>query len=144
MARIDRARIDNAGSPVIETIQTRFDDMDTQGHINNGAVVVLLQEARARFNTRIGLGRKAADQRMMVAGLQVEFARELHHPEPVDIATSIIAVGRTSFVMGQVARQQGQAAVYAETTIVMTDANGPTPLSDAMRAAYLELCEGAA
>ncbi|HEX7876232.1 MAG TPA: thioesterase family protein [Sphingobium sp.] len=140
MVRIDRARIEAAKSPVIEIVQTRFDDLDTQGHINNGAVVVLLQEARARFNRTLGLPRIASGVRVMVAGLQVEFARELHHPEPFEVATSILSVGRTSFVMGQVGRQHGQAAVYAETAIVMADANGPMPLPDDLRAAYLELC----
>lgn len=140
MTRIDRARIEAAGSPVVETIQTRFDDLDMQGHINNGAVIILLQEARTRFNKTLGLGGMTKDNRALVAGIQVEFVRELHHPAPVEISTAIISVGRTSFVMGQLLRQHGQNAVYCEIAIVMTDVNGPTPLTDAVREAYLARC----
>lgn len=136
MARIDRQRIESASAPVIEVIQTRVDDLDIQGHINNGSTVILLQEARARFNQVLDLPELTHSLRAMVAGLQVEFARELYYPEPVEISTSIVAVGRTSFVMGQVLRQGGQSAVYAETAIVMADENGPSPLPDKMRAAY--------
>lgn len=136
MARIDRQRIEAAKAPVVEVIQTRFDDLDMQGHINNGSTVILLQEARARFNRLLGLPKITPALRVMVAALQVEFARELHHPEPVEISTSIISVGRTSFVMGQVARQGGQCAVYAETAMVLADENGPTPLPDDVRTAY--------
>ncbi|MDO6414503.1 thioesterase family protein [Sphingomonas sp. BIUV-7] len=144
MSRIDRNRIDAAREPVVELIATRFADLDMQGHINNGAAVTLLQEARTRFNGAIGLPRMTHSLRAMVASLRVEFARELYHPAPVEIATTILSVGRTSFVMGQALRQNGQSAVYAETVIVMADADGPTPLPEDVRRAYSEQANEAA
>ena len=142
MHRIDRQRIEGAPAPIVTRIATRFDDLDTQGHINNAAVVVLLQEARVGFNIAIGLPRVPRGLRWMVAGLHVEYARELHHPDPVEVATTILSIGRSSFVMGQVARQGGHGAVYAETAIVLTDDTGPAALPDDLRAAYAARCAG--
>ena len=46
MARIDRAALDNANFPAAVTIPTRFADLDLQGHVNNAAVPVILQETK--------------------------------------------------------------------------------------------------
>ena len=55
MNRIDRKRFDAASFPVRFEITTRFDDLDMQGHVNNAAAVVILQEARANFNIVAGM-----------------------------------------------------------------------------------------
>ena len=136
MARIDRARLNTARFPVTLVIPTRFDDLDMQGHVNNAAAVVILQEARAQFNIASGLPHLRGELRTMVAGLTVEYAGEMQYPEPVEISTGVIAIGRTSFRLAQVARQGGRACLYAEATMVLGDADGPAPMSDALRAAF--------
>lgn len=134
MARLDTARLDTATFPVRTVVQTRFDDLDILGHVNNAATVVILQEARVDFNRQAGLIRRGAEIRMMAAGLVVEFAGELHHPVPVEVFTGVARIGRSSFTLAQVVRQEGKAAVYAEATLVFTDSNGPMPIPDAVRA----------
>ena len=139
MARIDRKRLDAATYAVSLDVPTRYDDVDMQGHVNNAAAVVILQEARANFNVQAGMREHLAGYRMMVAGLTVEYAGENHHPGIVTVSTGVLAVGRTSFTLGQVARQNGRSTLYAQATMVMADANGPAPIPDAMRAAYQRL-----
>jgi acyl-CoA thioesterase FadM len=51
----------------------------------------------------------------------------------------IVAVGRTSFTLVQVGRQNGLSALYAEVTLVMSSANGPAPIPDELRAALERL-----
>lgn len=136
MARIDRKRLDVANFAVTLDIPTRYDDVDTQGHVNNAAGVVILQEARANFNVAAGLHAHLDGLRLMVAALSVEYAGENYHPGLVRVSTGVLAVGRTSFTLGQVARQNGKSTLYAEAVMVVSDANGPTAIPDALRAAY--------
>ena len=117
MARIDRKRLDAATFPARYEVQTRFDDLDIQGHVNNVSVVVMLQEARVHFNRVAGFWEMGQGLRMVAAGLTVEYAGEMYHPE----------------------RQGDRTTTYAEVTMVVADANGPAPIPDAIRARLEEL-----
>lgn len=136
MARIDRALLDNATYPVITQVATRFDDLDILGHVNNVATAVLFEEGRVRFNRDAGLQALRGGLRVMVVGLQIEFAAEIHHPDPVEVRTGTLAIGRTSFTIGQVARQNGRSVAYAHATLVFADADGPAPVPPAIRESY--------
>jgi acyl-CoA thioester hydrolase len=139
VARIDRKRLDGARFPVITTIATRYDDMDPQGHINNAAAAVILQEARVDLNRAARLPQMESELRTVVASLHIEYAGEMYHPQPIEVATGILALGRTSLTFGQVARQGGRTTLYAETVIVMTDEIGPIEISGALREAFAKL-----
>ena len=136
MARIDRARLEAADFPFVTEIQTRYADLDPNGHVNNAAAAVILQEARGRFQHATGVKELMNRYRYIVAGLAIEFAAEMFFPEPVEVRTGVLHIGRTSFTVGQIAHQRGRTTLYAETTAVLADENGPTPMSDAVRAAY--------
>lgn len=136
MARIDRKRLDEAVFPVITTIQTRYDDIDAQGHVNNAAAAVLLQEGRVGLNRAARLLELRGDLRPVVAALSIEYAGEMHHPEPIEISSGVLAIGRSSVTIGQLARQGGRPTLYAETVLVMTGADGPAAMPEPMRAAY--------
>lgn len=136
MARIDRRRLDGAAFPTTMTVATRFSDVDAQGHINNAAAAVLLQEARAGLNRSAGYSELREGLRPVVASLTIEYAEEMHHPAPVEIETGVLSVGRSSLVVGQVGRQGDRITLYAETVLVMTNSQGPTAIPDSLRAAY--------
>jgi len=143
MARLDRARLDVAEFPVRFVVQTRFDDLDMLGHVNNVSVVVFLQEARVDFNHQAGLIRVGDGVRMMAAGLTVEFAGEMHHPAPIEVFTGVLGIGRTSFTLGQVVCQEGRKTAYGEATLVFADANGTTPIPADWRRGLERLVIGA-
>jgi acyl-CoA thioester hydrolase len=132
-SRIDRASFDAADFPIKAEIPIRFDDLDTLGHVNNAAAAVILQEGRVAFNQHTALP-AAARLRPVVASLRIEFALELLYPGVVEVCSGIAAIGRTSFTLAQVARQNGHTALYAEVTLVFSGANGPAPIPDELRA----------
>ncbi len=136
MVRIDRKRLNAATLPVSFDIPIRFDDLDTQGHVNNVAAVLLLQEARANFNILAGLHELRGTLRVMVAALSAEYAGEMHYPGVVTVHTGVLALGRTSYTLGQAARQNGRSTLYAQAVLVMADADGPAPIPEALRSAY--------
>lgn len=135
MSRIDRSRLDGAHFPVVEQVPTRWADLDMQGHVNNAVTVVILQEGRVKFNRVAGLPSTLGDLRAMVVGISVEYAAEMYHPDIIEVHTGILAIGRTSFTVGQVMRQRGRTAVYAQSSMVMANALGAAPLPDEFRAA---------
>jgi acyl-CoA thioester hydrolase len=144
MARVDRAKLATAPFPVVLKLETRFDDVDTLGHINNAASVVLLQEGRARFNMMTDMPLMPKGYRQLLVGMNIEYALELRYPLPVEVLTFLTHVGRSSFGLGQILRQDGSNAVFAETTMVMADDQGATPIPEAMRAAMERAMNGAA
>lgn len=130
--RIDRARLES-GLPFRCEIGTRFSDMDKVGHINNVAIADLLQEGRNRFLNSLELMR-AAPGALVVAAMSIEFAGDLFHPAPVEISLCVLDIGRSSFRVGEVIRQHGKIAVYAEVVHVARNSSGATGLPDAWRA----------
>lgn len=136
MARIDRKRLDDGAFPILAKIPMRFTDLDVQGHVNNAASAVILQEARVAFNKAAGLVSRLEGLRPVVAALSIEYADEMYPPEPIEVRTGVLAIGRTSVTIGQVARQGGRATLYAETVLVLIDTAGPAAISGSIREAY--------
>ena len=119
MHRIDRSRLAGAQFPLACEISTRVGDADMLGHINNVAVIALFQEVRSTLITSApGLPRNPP-LRPVVAGMTVEYVAEMHWPHPVEVLTGVLDLGRTSVTVGQVIRQHGRDAAYAEVAMVM-------------------------
>jgi acyl-CoA thioesterase FadM len=66
-----------------------------------------------------------SDCQFVVAGLHLEFAREMLYPRHVSASTFIIAVGHTSYRLGQVLRQATKRCVYAAVVMVCLNNSGP-------------------
>lgn len=134
MIRLDRRRLDAATFPDRLEVATRIDDLDTQGHVNNVAVAVILQEARGRFDKRL-LGTHLDGRGLVVGSLLIDYAGEMYFPEPIEVSVGVLEIGRSSFLLGQVARQNGRTTAYAEAALVLTEAGQAAPLTAAMRSA---------
>ena len=126
--RIDRARLDAASFPDSISMPVRFDDLDVQWHVNNAAVVVMLQEARVLFGINLALPHlHDLGLRSVVVAMNVEYAAEINHPGPVEISSGILRLGTTSFTFAQVIRQNGVGCVYATVTLAITGDSGAVP-----------------
>lgn len=142
MQRIDRTRLDAARFAETLELETRFDDLDTQMHANNAAVAVFLQEGRARFNQRVVKEHLGEGVGMVVGAIHIEYASSIYWPGAVEIDTGVIEIGRSSYSIGQVIRQNGKTCVYAETRMVAAGSEGGVPFTDAARAAMEEAMIG--
>lgn len=142
MARLDRGRLEAGHFPSLIDIPTRFADMDMQFHVSNVASIVMLQEGRAHINGLAGLRNRLDRLRALVAGITVEYAGEIRHPGTVRIGSTVLSVGRTSVRFGQVAWQNGTPCLYAESVMVLAEADGPVPIPDDLRAVYERLRDG--
>jgi acyl-CoA thioester hydrolase len=133
MPRPDPIRLTPSAYPHSETIQTRFQDLDPLGHINNVAMAALFESGRVRFNQAMGLsGWKG--HRWLVARIEINYLAEGNFPADVEVATGIGEIGTRSWQILSTAFQQGFAIATCDASIVMSDSSGATRLPDDFRA----------
>jgi len=130
--RIDRERLQPGRFPFRYEMQTRFADLDKVGHVNHVNLTAFLQEGRNRFIHAFEL-MKVAPCGLVVAAMNIEFAGDLFHPDPIEIYTGILELGRSSARFGQIACQHGRIGAYAEVVQVARGEHGAVALPDAWR-----------
>lgn len=138
MPRPEAWRTDIAAYPFSATTETRFQDLDVLGHINNVAMAALFENGRVRFNRSLGSDLHEKGERWLIAGLSISYLAEAWFPADMTIASGIGHIGRSSWEIMSAAFQDGQCVATSETTLVLTDSEGTKPIGDRLRAA-LEL-----
>lgn len=133
MPKPDPALLDPARYPVFMTVESRYADLDTNGHINNVAMVTYLEHARVRVQMEGGVAVSAPGLGTMVASLAVEFIGQSHYPAPLTVHTALEDIGRTSVRYVQVVTQDGRSVAFARTVMVLVGQEGPVPLPEGFR-----------
>lgn len=128
MPKPDPALLDAARYPFHCSIETRFSDLDVNQHINNVALVGILEEGRVRYHRVAGHYAAYGDAMPMVASLAVEFLGQSYFPDPIDVAVGTLRLGRTSYVLCQLVRQGDRLVAYAEAVLVLMAGNRPVDL----------------
>ena len=132
MSRPDPWRRDPASYPRREIIQTRFQDLDPLGHINNVAMAAVFESARVRFNRSLGLAGWRG-HRWLVARVEVNYLGEGFFPDDVEVATGIGEIGNRSWNILSAAFQKGECIATCDVVIVMSASGGITTLPDDFR-----------
>jgi acyl-CoA thioester hydrolase len=133
MAKPDPALLALERYPVVKEQQTRFQDMDPNGHINNVAFAALFESARVELN-RGALAFEEIDKgaRFLVAAVSINYLAEGNYPDPVSIGSGVLHIGNSSWVIAQLMVQNGKAIATCDSTIVMRRADG-SGIPDAFR-----------
>lgn len=117
-------------------VPLRWSDMDALQHINNVAMMRLLEEARIKLLAGRVTGPDEARVAMFVAHHEIDYlAPLLYSTEPARIVLSVTRIGRSGFDMGyEVFGADGAPVAIAETSLVVVDEAGrPAPIPDALR-----------
>lgn len=138
MARPDAWRTDPAFYPWGTTAQTRFQDLDTLGHVNNVAMGAIFETARIRFNHALGLTRFRG-HRWLVAQVRIDYLAEAHYPADIEIRSGIGDVGTRSWQVLAVAHQNGEPIATCDVVMVMERQSDVTSLPPEFRDA-LDRC----
>jgi len=127
-------RLDAESYPVRFAYRTLYSDMDPNRHLNNGAFGRLFEEGRADLHHRV-MDLPAADGLiLLLATITIEFLREGRYPGSVEVASAVLRVGGSSYVLAQAAFQDGACVALADCVIVKASRDGPVPLTEAERA----------
>jgi acyl-CoA thioester hydrolase len=121
---------------IFEPEKIRFSDTDMIGHVNNVAFAALLESGRTAFGQANLFPHMPEGVLVVMARVEIDYRRELHWPLTVDVGTRIIAIGRSSYVMGQGIFRGDTCATTGRTTLVMIDraTRRSAPLPESYRA----------
>jgi acyl-CoA thioester hydrolase len=128
-------RLDAGNYPVRFGYRTLYSDMDPNRHLNNGAFGRLFEEGRADLHYRV-IGMPAASANgliLLLATITIEFLREGRYPGSVEVASAVLRVGVSSYVLAQATFQDGVCVALAECVMVKASRDGPVPLTEIER-----------
>jgi acyl-CoA thioester hydrolase len=115
----------------------RFADVDANGHVNNGAFLQLLENARVSYFRRVvraGLPRF----RVVVGRLEIDFKRQMFYPGRATACARLIEVHPRKCVVGHALFDgDGQCTAVLKAIMVSLDeaTHRSTPFDPAVRAA---------
>ena len=117
--------------------QLRFADVDANGHVNNGAFLQLLENARVSYMrsiVRSGLPRF----RVVVGRLEIDFKRQMFYPGRATACARLVEVGARKCTIGH-ALFDDEGHCTAVLKAIMVSLNEQTyrstPFNPAVRAA---------
>lgn len=118
------------------SINLRYGDTDRQGHINNAVYCTLFESGRVDFlfdETKSIAGPGTA---FVIARLALDYLEEMHFPGIAEVGSKIIAIGTSSFTVGQAVFYKGKCCSTSESIIVLIDeaAGKPIPITDTLEA----------
>lgn len=138
MAKPDAWRLSPEAYGFVTTLDTRFADLDTMGHVNNVAISAMFETARIRFHHHMGRHPQEQGVRWLVAAVSLNYVAESHFPYPFDIHCAIGHIGTTSWTISSAAFQKGECVATCDTTVVTHGAEGRRKIADSLRAAMIE------
>lgn len=115
--------------------RVRFADLDSMGHLNNIAVLQLLETGRVDYMVDLGLGTHDVLTYALVS-LHCDFRAQGHYGELLTCGTKIARFGRTSFVIEhEVWKPDGTTVATASSTMVTMgeDTTRSAPIPDGWR-----------
>lgn len=130
MPKPDPALLNPDRYPFRCAIETRYRDLDSNLHINNGVMASLLEEGRVKFHRASQLGNVASDPELtaMVASVTIDYLGESHWPAPLDMHVAVRRIGNASYELCQLVLQQGKALVLGQVTMVCMRCGRPSPI----------------
>ncbi len=130
-------------------IPLRWGDLDAYNHVNNVAVMRILEEARVRalwipehgdaLPTAVLDATAGSDTNTLIAGHVVEYLAAIeYHREPLDVQMWISAVGGASADISYEVFSEDSLVVRAESTMVFFDVASQRPrrITERERAAW--------
>ncbi len=140
MSKPESWRLDVASYPNITALNTRFQDMDVNGHLNNVAFASLFENCRVQLNR--GISPKAdrpSNERVLVAVVTINYLREGSYPHDVIIGTGVGQVGNSSWTIVQAMFQHGQCIATCDTVVVCKTDGQSQPLRPELVAELQEM-----
>ena len=119
------------------TENLRFADLDANGHVNNGAFIELLENARVsylRLIVREGLPRF----RMVIGRIEADFKRQMFFPGTATACARIVEAHDRKCVIGQALFDEKGDCTAVQKVIMVSlneETHRSTPFDPAVRAA---------
>jgi acyl-CoA thioester hydrolase len=107
----------------------RFADVDANGHVNNGAFIELLENARVSYLRQIVRGRLPRF-RLVIGRIEADFKRQMFFPGTATACARLIEAHQRKVVIGQ-ALFDGEGQCTAVQKVIMVSLDEKTHKSTA-------------
>ncbi len=106
---------------VWKTLEVRWSDMDTMGHVNNANYFTYLEMARIEFlrTQTMPSGMKVDGKGFGLVSIKCDFRKQIHYPAELEIGTRIAYIGKRSFHIDQGIFLKGSDLLMAHGHSVM-------------------------
>jgi acyl-CoA thioester hydrolase len=121
--------------PFVTTIQTRYQDLDIMGHVNNVALAGIFETARVRFHRHLGRHPHDSGVRWLIASVSLNYLQEAHFPSEITVGSAIGSIGNTSWTVMSAAFQGGECVATCDTVVVTHGPEGRRKVDDFLRTA---------
>ena len=126
--------------PRVVPIQTRYADLDPQGHVNNARITMLFAEARSQVASAIFERVGRDDGHSLMAGqFAVSYLAQVFFPHLCEIGVGVIEIADRTVRLGQGLFQNGRCCAVAEMVLVCTLGGRAAILGEELRSAWAEL-----
>lgn len=133
MAKPESWRLEIENYPFQAAVDTRYQDLDVMGHVNNVAMAAMFETGRIRFHHVLGRHPKDKGVRWMVAAVNMAYVHEAHFPDDIVIASGIGKIGNTSWHIYSAAFQNGECVATCDTVMVTHGPEGRRIIGDDTR-----------
>jgi acyl-CoA thioester hydrolase len=118
-----------------------YNDLDTNGHINNVALGRYFEQGRFAGNIAAGLrdAQHSTASHFLVGRVAIDYLSEGTYGHVLHVRTRAGRLGGSSVTLEQAAWQDGRVVGLAEVVLVHLIENRPAPLTDPIRAAFARM-----
>jgi acyl-CoA thioester hydrolase len=125
----------------ISKLKVRSYELDSFGHVNNGAFANYLEKARGDYLQEAGLhfdDFHRWGKYPVIAKVTIEYKAPAFFAETLSIRAVVKKLGKSSLILAyDVIKENATLAASAETVMVFVDKDGkPTPMPEKMREAF--------
>ncbi|MCK9904657.1 thioesterase [Parafrankia colletiae] len=138
-AKLDPARTRLANYPFVLTMQPRFGDMDSLGHVNNVAIAALFEEARVAMNravlgaSHVALPQERRPLPVVVARVEIDYLREVRYPGSYQVAVGVGRIGTSSIQQVCGLFEDEICLALCDAVLVHRGPTGPVPVPEPVR-----------
>lgn len=114
----------------------RYRDLDPNNHVNNAVYASYFEEARIAYHQAV-LDREPEEYSLVLAGLEIDFEREVRHGETIRTTVETVAMGTSSWTTEYELFVDGERGASGSATTVHVDPERrePAPIPEDIRTA---------
>jgi len=126
--------------PITQEMQTRFQDVDPNKHLNNVAFVALFENGRVQMHKKLRpWDERPRNERSFIVEAMVNYLGEGYFPDPVTVCTGIGKIGTSSWTIYQAMFQGDRCIATCDSVIACRTDRQAKPLRAELRATLEEM-----
>ena len=125
MPKPDPVLLEPARYPFRYDVDTRYADLDPQGHVNNVALIEIIQEGRLRFHRKSKFDEALKGRLGMIASFSVDYLDVAQYLSPCSVHIGVLAIGRTSHTLVKLVTQNETPIALAKAVVVCVKDDRP-------------------